>query len=63
MLAAGFLFDRAELAAFEAFQEEELTSAELSALKGFQSQVLVEKVAAHARKLALLRAHAGNQHQ
>jgi hypothetical protein len=53
--AAGFLFDRAELAAFlEALQEEvELTSAELSALKGFLSQVLVEKVAAHARKLAL----------
>jgi cyclic beta-1,2-glucan synthetase len=53
--AANFLFDRAELATFlAALQEEvELTSAEVSALKGFLSQALLEQVARHARKLAL----------
>src|SRR6266478_4147650 len=53
--AARFLFDRAELAAYlAALQEEiELTNAEISALKGFLSQVLLEQVATHARKLAM----------
>ena len=53
--AAAFLFDRAELVAFlTALQEEiELTNAEISALKGFLSQALLEQVAAHARKLAM----------
>src|SRR5882762_9595116 len=53
--AAGFLFDRAELAAYlAALQEEiELTNAEITALKGFLSQVLLEQVATHARKLAM----------
>jgi cyclic beta-1,2-glucan glucanotransferase len=53
--AAGFLFDRAELAAYlAALQEDiELTNAEITALKGFLSQVLLEQVATHARKLAM----------
>jgi cyclic beta-1,2-glucan synthetase len=53
--AAGFLFDRAELVAFlTALQEEaELTNAEISALKGFLNQALLEQVAGHARKLAM----------
>jgi hypothetical protein len=53
--AAGFLFDRTELAAYlAALQEEiELTNAEIAALKGFLSQVLLEQVATHARKLAM----------
>jgi hypothetical protein len=53
--AAGFLFDRAELTAFlAALQKDvELTNAEISALKGFLSQVLLEQVAVHARKLAM----------
>src|SRR5882724_3705964 len=53
--AAGFLFDRAELAAYlAALQEDvELTNAEITALKGFLSQVLLEQVAGHARKLAM----------
>ena len=53
--AAGFLFDRAELVTFlAALQEEiELTNAEISALKGFLSLVLLEQVATHARKLAM----------
>ena len=53
--AAGFLFDRSELVAFlAALQEDfELTNAEISALKGFLSQILLEQVAAHARKLAM----------
>jgi cyclic beta-1,2-glucan synthetase len=53
--AAGFLFDRSELVAFlAALQEDfELTNAEISALKGFLSQILLEQVAMHARKLAM----------
>ena len=49
--AAGFLFDRAELAAYlAALQEDiELTNAEITALKGFLSQVLLEQVAARAK--------------
>ena len=53
--AAGFLFDRAEFTAFlAALQEDlELTNAEITALKGFLNQVLLEQVATHARKLAM----------
>jgi cyclic beta-1,2-glucan synthetase len=53
--SANYLFDRTELVAFlAALQEEvELTNSEISALKGFLSQVLLEQVAAHARKLAM----------
>src|SRR6266481_2193555 len=53
--AARFLFDRAEFAAYlAALQEDvELTNAEITALKGFLNQVLLEQVAAHARKLAM----------
>jgi hypothetical protein len=53
--SANFLFDRAELVAFlAALQEEvELSNPEISALKGFLSQVLLEQIAAHARKLAM----------
>ncbi len=53
--AARFLFDRAEFTAYlAALQEDiELTNAEITALKGFLNQVLLEQVAAHARKLAM----------
>ena len=53
--AAEFAFEREELVAFlAAVQEEaELTNAEIAALKGFLSQVLLEQVAAHARKLVM----------
>jgi hypothetical protein len=53
--AAGFLFNRAEFTAFlAALQEDiELTNAEITALKGFLNQVLLEQVATHARKLAM----------
>ncbi|HXT27519.1 MAG TPA: glucoamylase family protein [Candidatus Eisenbacteria bacterium] len=53
--AAEFVFERQELVAFLAsLQEEaELTNAEVATLKGFLSQVLLEQVAAHARKLVM----------
>src|SRR6201998_4045902 len=53
--AARFLFDRVEFSAYlAALQEDiELTNAEITALKGFLNQVLLEQVAAHARKLAM----------
>ncbi len=53
--AARFLFDRGEFSAYlAALQEDiELTNAEITALKGFLNQVLLEQVAAHARKLAM----------
>jgi hypothetical protein len=53
--SGNFLFDREELLAFlAALQEEvELSNPEISALKGFLSQVLIEQIAAHARKLAM----------
>jgi len=53
--AAEFVFERQELVAFlAAMQEEaELTNAEIAALKGFLSQVLLEQVAGHARKLVM----------
>src|SRR5215471_7960676 len=53
--AAEYVFERQELVAFlAALQEEaELTNAEIAALKGFLSQVLLEQVAGHARKLVM----------
>jgi hypothetical protein len=53
--AAEFVFERQELIAFLAVlqEEAELTNAEIAALKGFLSQVLLEQVAAHARKLVM----------
>lgn len=53
--AAEFVFERQELAAFlaAAQEETELTNAEIAALKGFLSQVLLEQVAGHARKLVM----------
>src|SRR5260370_22584035 len=49
------MLDRAELTTYlAALQEEvELSSSEISALKGFLSQVLLEQIAAHARNLAM----------
>src|SRR5260370_9405684 len=49
------MLDRAELTTYlAALQEEvELSSSKISALKGFLSQVLLEQIAAHARKLAM----------
>jgi cyclic beta-1,2-glucan synthetase len=53
--AAEFVFERQELIAFLAVlqEEAELTNAEIAALKGFLSQVLLEQVAGHARKLVM----------
>jgi hypothetical protein len=53
--AAEFVFERHELCAYlAAMQEEvELTNAEITALKGFLSQVLLEQVATHACKLVM----------
>src|SRR5262245_7449521 len=53
--AAEFVFERQELVAFlvAAQEEAELTNAEIAALKGFLSQVLLEQVAGHARKLVM----------
>jgi len=53
--AADFVFERQELVAFLAVlqEEAELTNAEIAALKGFLSQVLLEQVARHARKLVM----------
>src|SRR5262252_811584 len=53
--AAEFVFERQELVAFlaAAQEETELTNAEIAALKGFLSQVLLEQVAGHARKLVM----------
>jgi len=53
--ASEFSFERQELTAFlAALQEEcELTNAEIATLKGFLSQVLLEQVAGHARKLVM----------
>jgi len=53
--AAAYVFERQELVTFlAALQEEaELTNAEIAALKGFLSQVLLEQVAGHARKLVM----------
>src|SRR5258705_996351 len=50
--AAGFLFDRAELAAYLAALQKgsELTNAEITGLKGFSSQVLRGHAANQARK-------------
>src|SRR5579862_9253035 len=51
--AAEFRFDRQELTAYLVTLqgEVELTNAEIAALKGFLSQVLLEQVVGHARKL------------
>jgi len=53
--AAAFHFERGELIAYlTGLQEEaELTNAEISALKGFLTQTLLEQVAVHARKLVM----------
>ena len=53
--SANFLFDRAELRTFlAALQAEvELSNAEICALKGFLSQILLEHIAGYARKLAM----------
>src|SRR5262249_29094896 len=53
--AAEYVFERQELVAYLAtLQEEaELTNAEIAALKGFLSQILLEQVAGHARKLVM----------
>jgi len=53
--AAEFVFDRQELTTFLASMQEEveLTNAEIAALKGFLSQVLLEQVATHARKVVM----------
>jgi cyclic beta-1,2-glucan synthetase len=55
LTAAEFVFERSELVAFLAgLQEEvELTNAEIASLKGFLSLSLLERVAAHARKLVM----------
>ncbi|HKF26428.1 MAG TPA: hypothetical protein VKB24_10635, partial [Candidatus Acidoferrum sp.] len=55
LAAAEFVFERQELVAFLAVlqEEAELTNAEIAALKGFLSQVLLEQAAAHARKLVM----------
>ena len=53
--AAEFRFERQELVAYlTALQGEvELTNAEIASLKGFLSQVLLEQVVGHARKLVM----------
>src|SRR6516164_1208835 len=53
--AAEFVFDRQELTTFLASMQEEveLTNAEIASLKGFLSQVLLEQVATHARKVVM----------
>jgi len=53
--AAEYVFERQELIAFLAVlqEEAELTNAEIAALKGLLSQVLLEQIAGHARKLVM----------
>lgn len=63
--AAEFQFDRQELIAYlVALQGEvELTNAEIAALKGFLSQVLLEQVVGHARKLVMPGRNAGSSEE
>ena len=63
--AAEFRFDRQELTAYLVTLqgEVELTNAEIAALKGFLSQVLLEQVVGHARKLVMPGRNAGSSEE